>query len=450
MTDATVDKGWFGHPRGLSTLFFTEMWERLSYYGMRALLILYMVGLIRDDNAGLGFDQVKAATIYGTYTMLVYALALPGGIIADKWLGHYRAVFLGGAIIAVGHFCLAVQNNTFFFAGLGLIVVGTGLLKPNISTMVGSLYEEGDPRRDGGFSLFYMGINVGAALAPIVCGTLGQLLGWHWGFGAAGVGMVFGLIQYWYGRDRLQVALKRIEDRKRERSHEAQVTGQKGFTRQEWKRLGVIGVLFIFSTLFWAAFEQAGSSLNQFADIYTNTSVFGWEFPSTWFQSLNPLYIVMFAPLYSLAWVWLSKRGREPAAPMKFVWGMLLVGIGFLLLLPPSKMIASDSSVQVAAGWLVIVYLLHTLGELCLSPVSLSMVTKLAPQKIVGSMMGFWFLSYAAGNFISGQIARNFPASGDASMLVTMFSYVFYATFGAGLLLLFFTKPLTKMMGGIK
>jgi POT family proton-dependent oligopeptide transporter len=449
-TDESLDKGWFGHPKGLSTLFFTEMWERLSYYGMRALLILYMVGLVDDQNAGLGFDQRTAATIYGTYTMLVYALALPGGIIADRWLGHYRAVFIGGVIIALGHFSLAVQTHFFFFAGLGLIIIGTGLLKPNISTMVGSLYEEGDPRRDGGFSMFYMGINIGAALAPIVCGTLGQRVGWHYGFGAAGVGMVAGLIQYWFGRDRLKVALKRIEDRKAARTEEAAVTHQKGFTPQEWKRLGVIGVLFIFSTLFWAAFEQAGSSLNQFADQFTNTTVLGWDFPSTWFQSLNPIYIVLFAPLYSWLWVWLNNRNREPAAPMKFVWGMLLVGLGFLLLLPPSKMIASDNTVQVAAGWLVFVYLFHTLGELCLSPVSLSMVTKLAPQKIVGSMMGFWFLSYALGNFISGQIAGFFPSEGDASMLVTMFSYVFYATFGSGLLLLFFTKPLTRMMGGIK
>ena len=194
-TDESLDRGWFGHPKGLSTLFFTEMWERLSYYGMRALLILYMVGLVDDQNAGLGFDQRTAATIYGTYTMLVYALALPGGIIADKWLGHYRAVFISGSIIAIGHFCLAVQTHVFFFTGLGLIIIGTGLLKPNISTMVGSLYEVGDPRRDGGFSMFYMGINIGAALAPIVCGTLGQRVGWHYGFGAAGVGMVFGLIQ---------------------------------------------------------------------------------------------------------------------------------------------------------------------------------------------------------------------------------------------------------------
>ncbi len=468
MSDAALDKGWFGHPKGLSTLFFTEMWERLSYYGMRALLILYMTGLIDAENAGLGFSQRSAATIYGTYTMLVYALALPGGIIADKWLGQYKAVFIGAVIIAAGHFCLAVQSNTFFFTGLALIVLGTGLLKPNISTMVGSLYEEGDPRRDGGFSLFYMGINVGAFLAPLVCGTLGQrqftfagieMGGWHWGFAAAGVGMVFGVIQYWFGRNRLKTALDRIENRKSQQAQErkqeveeshGEVKGLFGFTPTEWQRLGVIGVLFIFSTLFWAAFEQAGSSLNQFADRYTNTSILGWDFPSTWFQSLNPLYIVIFAPIYSWMWVYLNKIKKEPAAPMKFTIGMLLVGIGFLVLVPAARMIANNPTVQVAAGWLTVTYLLHTLGELALSPVSLSMVTKLAPQKIVGSMMGVWFLSYALGNFISGQIAGFFPEGGDASVLPTIFMYVFYGTFGSGILLLFFTKPLTKMMGGIR
>lgn len=460
MTDATMDKGWFGHPKGLSTLFFTEMWERLSYYGMRALLILYMTAQVADKNAGLGFSVEKAGAIYGAYTALVYALALPGGIIADKWLGHYRAVFVGGVIIALGHFCLAFESMPFFYGGLALIILGTGLLKPNISTMVGSLYEQGDARRDGGFSLFYMGINVGAMIAPLVCGTLGQKIGWHWGFAAAGVGMCAGLVQYWYGRGRLQVALQRIETRKKEQvadkkepvaaaggPHGAgEQTGLWGFTGTEWKRLGVIGVLFIFSTLFWAAFEQAGSSLNLFADRFTRTNVFGWNFPTTWFQSLNPLYIVALAPIYSWLWFWLSKRNREPAAPMKFVLGMLLVGLGFLLILPAARYVQAAEGVQVAATWLVGVYLFHTLGELCLSPVSLSMVTKLAPQKIVGSMMGFWFLSYAAGNFISGYIAGFF----ESLPLVNLFGYVFLATFGSGILLLLFTRPLTRMMGGIK
>ena len=456
------------HPKGLSTLFFTEMWERLSYYGMRALLILYMAGLIDDQNGGLGFSQAKAATIYGVYTALVYAVALPGGIIADKWLGHYRAVFVGGVIITLGHFALAFHSVSMFYTGLALIIIGTGLLKPNISTMVGSLYEEGDARRDGGFSLFYMGINVGAFMAPFVCGTLGQKIGWHWGFAAAGVGMIGGLVQYWFGRQRLKVALDRISERKAatgdvqsEKAAAAGIeasTGPKtmGFTGVEWKRLGVIGVLFVFSTLFWAAFEQAGSSLNQFADTYTRMpSFFGWEMPSTWFQSLNPFYIVVFAPMYGALWVFLSKMNREPAAPMKFVLGMILVGVGFVIIIPAAKMLEANPGIQVGAFWLVFVYLFHTLGELCLSPVSLSMVTKLAPQKIVGSMMGFWFLSYSLGNFVSGQIARFFPAGEGAAALEsgimsTVFLYVSIATIGAGVVLLIFVKPLTKMMGGIK
>ncbi len=452
MSTAHAEKQWFGHPAGLSTLFFTEMWERLSYYGMRALLILYMTADMMSDNPGLGFTAERAATIYGTYTALVYALALPGGIIADRWLGHYRAVFIGGAIITLGHFALAIQTLPFFFGGLALIILGTGLLKPNISTMVGNLYEQGDARREGGFSLFYMGINVGAAAAPFVCGTLGQKVGWHWGFAAAGVGMVFGLIQYHFGRGRLESSIARIEankakeDKERAERKASGASASSGFTPQEWQRLGVIAVLFIFSTMFWAAFEQAGTSLNLFADRFTNTSVFGWSFPSTWFQSLNPLYIVIFAPLFSIFWVALDRRGKEPSAPMKFVWGMVLASLGFLLLLPAARYVQGGEGLTVGPQWLVGVYLFHTLGELCLSPVSLSMVTKLAPQKIVGSMMGFWFLSYALGNFVSGWIASFF----ERLPLEQIFGAVFIATFGAGLILLLMVKPLSKMMHGIK
>jgi POT family proton-dependent oligopeptide transporter len=450
-----LDHGWFGHPSGLSTLFFTEMWERLSYYGMRALLILYMTEATTAANPGLGFSVSNAGTIYGTYTFFVYFMALPGGIIADKWLGQFRAVIVGGALISLGQFLLVVGQIPTFYLGLFCIVTGTGLLKPNISTMVGSLYEEGDARRDGGFSIFYMGINVGAAIAPLLCGYLGQRIGWQYGFGAAGVGMIFGLIQYRIGKKRLLPSLERIEQRKIEKRAEAEKAGikqdggfialLKSFTGQEWKRMGVIGVLFIFSTLFWAAFEQAGTSLNLFADRMTNTNVFGWNFPTTWFQFVNPFYIIVFAPVYAKLWVWLDKRNREPAAPLKFVYGMLLVGLGFLLIMPAAKM-AQASGMQVSMFWLIGVYLLHTLGELSLSPVSLSMVTKLAPQRIVGSMMGIWFLSYALGNFIAGQVGGLF----ETLPLVKLFGAVFVATAGSGVILAIFVRPLTKMMGGIK
>lgn len=456
---AKMDRGWFGHPIGLSTLFFTEMWERMSYYGMRALLILYMTQATTDANPGLGIPVSNAGTIYGLYAFFVYFMALPGGIIADRWLGQFRAVIVGGVLISVGQFLLVVGLLPTFFAGLVCIVTGTGLLKPNISTMVGSLYEEGDPRRDGGFSLFYMGINIGAAIAPLLCGYLGQRIGWSWGFGAAGVGMIFGLIQYRLGRGRLLPSLERIEARRLEKKKEMEQKAAEGlikdaggfvgllrsFTPQEWKRIGVIGVLFVFSTLFWSAFEQAGTSLNLFADRMTNTTVFGWTFPTTWFQFFNPLYIIIFAPIYSRMWVWLNNMKREPAAPLKFVYGMMLVGLGFLLIVPAAKM-AQSSGLQVSMFWLIGVYLLHTLGELCLSPVSLSMVTKLAPQRIVGSMMGIWFLSYALGNLIAGQVGGLF----EALPLVKLFGAVFAATFGAGVVLAFFVRPLTRMMGGIR
>jgi POT family proton-dependent oligopeptide transporter len=451
---AAEDKhsGWFGQPAGLSTLFFTEMWERMSYYGMRALLILYMTEATTAANPGLGISVQSAGTIYGFYTFLVYFMALPGGIIADKWLGQYKAVIIGGILITVGQFLLVVGQIPTFYLGLACIVTGTGLLKPNISTMVGSLYEEGDARRDGGFSIFYMGINVGAAIAPFVCGTLGQNVGWKWGFIAAGFGMILGLIQYRLGKKRLLPSLERIEARQKATTDQSAVNKMgfmemlRSFTPQEWNRIGVIMVLFIFSTMFWAAFEQAGTSLNLFADRMTNTNVFGWNFPTTWFQFVNPFYIIVFAPVYAKLWVLLDRRGKEPAAPLKFVYGMLLVGLGFLLILPAASKAQASEGVQVSMFWLIGVYLLHTLGELSLSPVSLSMVTKLAPQRVVGSMMGIWFLSYALGNLISGQIGGLF----ETLPLVKLFGIVFLCTFGAGLVLLVFVKPLTRMMGGIK
>ncbi|HER19775.1 MAG TPA: MFS transporter, partial [Chromatiales bacterium] len=427
-----LDRAWFGHPAGLSTCFFTEMWERMSYYGMRALLILYMTEATTSLNPGMGFDVQTAGTIYGFYTFFVYFMALPGGIIADKWLGQYRTVAVGGFLIVGGQFLLAVGQVPTFFAGLVCIVTGTGLLKPNISTMVGSLYPEGDARRDGGFSIFYMGINVGAAIAPLVCGTLGQKVGWGWGFAAAGFGMILGLIQYRFGKKRLLPSLERIAAQHRAKEEQMRGDGEqktgfmelmRSFTPQEWKRMGVIMVLFVFSVMFWAAFEQAGTSLNLFADRMTNTNVLGWNFPTTWFQFINPFYIIVFAPIYAKLWVWLDRRDKEPAAPLKFVYGMILVGLGFLLILPAASK-AQDSGMQVSMFWLIGVYLLHTLGELSLSPVSLSMVTKLAPQRIVGSMMGIWFLSYALGNLIAGSVGGLF----ETLPLVKLFGTVFVCT----------------------
>ena len=472
------------------TLFFTEMWERFSYYGMRALLILYLAA--PESAGGPGFSIPTAALIYGIYTFGVYATGIPGGWIADRFLGQYKAVLYGGVLITAGHFSMAMPGMAFFFLGLGLIIVGTGLLKTNVSTMVGSLYEDDDPRRDGGFSIFYMGINLGAFLAPLIIGTIGQKVGWHYGFAAAGVGMVAGLIQYVLGKGKLQAGLDRIAARKEDATYGepsmrpialgvggavvgyvAATLGGAGIGMQvmvslvgmfigglagylsdqdlepdEWKRIRAILMLFIFSTLFWAAFEQAGSSLNLFADKVTNLSAFGYVFPSTWFQSLNALFIMMLAPVFAGLWVWLAARNKEPSSPGKFVFGLIFVGLGFLLLVPPSIASGYDGTVNtndVSSGWLFGVYLIHTIGELCLSPVGLSMVTKLAPRTMVGSMMGVWFLSVAIGNFIGGYTAGFFETL-DLSQL---FGSVAATTIGAGVILIFLVKPIKRMMVGV-
>ena len=435
---------WASHPAGLSTLFFTEMWERFSYYGMRALLILYLTAGIAQG--GMGLSTENAASIYGWYTFAALASSIPGGFVADRLLGQYRSVVLGGVLIAMGHFSLAVDDVRMFYLGLILIVLGTGLLKPNISTMVGSLYEPGDPRRDGGFSIFYMGINVGAMVAPLVCGTLGQRVGWHWGFGAAGVGMTLGVIQYVLGRARLRSALERI-DRSRNPSEPKEnpgTTSEPAFTRSEWSRIAVIGILFVFSTIFWAAFEQAGSTLNLFADELSRNSLLGFAFPSTWYQSLNSLFLIILAPAFSALWVSLANRNREPSSPAKFSLGLLFVGLGFLLLVP-GAILSGSEKLLVSPLWLTWVYFLHTVGELCLSPVGLSVVTKLAPPRIVGSMMGVWFLSIAFGNKLGGWVAGFF----ETLPLPQLFGSVFLTTTVAALILALLVRSTVRMMGGV-
>jgi len=433
----------FGHPMGLYTLFGTEMFERFSYYGMRALLILYMAAPLTAH--GLGFTTEKSASIYGWYTFGVYAMSVPGGWLADKFLGLYRAVFIGGVIIALGHFSMAFPSTNMFFLGLGLIVLGTGLLKPNVSSLVGTLYSKDDSRRDAGFSIFYMGINLGAFIAPLICGYLGQKVNWHWGFAAAGVGMTLGLIQYALGRKYVVGAEAPHTDTESVRDHdtaETQAPVVQKLTTEEWKRLSVIGILFIFATLFWAAFEQAGSSLNLFADRYTRLSVFGWTFPSSWFQSEQPLFIIMFAPIFAAIWLRLGRR--EPSSPTKFVYGLVFVGLGFLLLVPAAR-IAQANGVRVSPAWLTGLYLLHTFGELCLSPVALSMVTKLSPPRMVGLMMGVWFWTLALGNKLGGYTASFF----DKLPLPSLFGAVAATTIGAGLLLIILVPAIRRLMGGV-
>ena len=423
-------KEWLGHPRGLSVLFFTEMWERFSYYGMRSLLILFMIAPLAGG--GLGFSTQRAAWIYGTYTMAVYALSIPGGWIADRLIGHYRAVLTGGCLIAAGHFSMAIPRIETFFFGLTLIVFGTGMLKPNVSTLVGSLYTPEDQRRDSGFSIFYMGINIGAMSSPLICGWLGQRVNWHAGFAAAGVGMLLGLTQYVLGRRWLKSALPTRGEKVREAE-------ARGLTRDEWRRVGAILALFIFTILFWGAFEQAGSTLTLFADRHTRLSILGWSFPSSWFQSEQPLFVIALAPVF--AWLWIRLGRREPSSATKFSLGLILVGAGYFVIVPAAFM-AQSQHLRVSPGWLTALYLLHTLGELCLSPVGLSLVTKVAPRQIVGLLMGFWFLATAIGNFLAGWVA----GFADKVPLGRLFAINCAVVVGAGALLPLVMRPFRMIL----
>jgi POT family proton-dependent oligopeptide transporter len=485
-----LDRGGIaGHPRGLTTLFFTELWERFSYYGMRALLILFMTAPAAAG--GLAFDAKRAGAIYGLYTFSVYFTAIPGGWIADRLLGLRRAVLVGAILIACGHYALFFMGTggaTFFYGGLVLIALGTGLLKPNISSIVGQLYGPEDQRRDAGFSIFYMGINIGAAFSPLICGWLGQKVGWHWGFGAAALGMTLGIVQYVVGGKRLgQAGLLRERPAQPVRQwsivlgmvlltaaalyylfdYKLLLVGVVSLAFFAWllkqtrdglekKRVLAVFVLFLFATIFWSGFEQAGSSLNLFGDRITRNTIFGWEFPSSWLQSVNAMFLWMLAPVFALLWM---KLGRaEPSSPAKFAYGLLFVGLGFLVVA-----IAARMSPPVAAGipvtaetklpadalvsptWLIVVYLLHTVGELCLSPVGLSAVTKLAPERLVGSMMGVWFLSIALGNMVGGEVSRYF----ETFALPNLFGAVFLTTTGAALLLALLVAPIRRLMGGV-
>ncbi len=436
MEASAAQKQWFGHPRGLATLFFTEMWERYSYYGMRALLFLYMVGSVQQP--GLGFDEIRAGAIYGWYTFSVYATGLLGGIIADRWLGHYRSVLIGGIIIALGHFSMAVPALPFFYTGLALIVIGTGLLKPNVSTLVGSLYRRDDPRRDAGFSLFYMGINIGAFFAPFVTGYLGQKINWHIGFAAAGVGMVFGVIQYIAGKKYLVPA----EPEVRLVEEHPEAAAKVPLTRTDWMRLSVIGILFFFGIIFWAGYEQAGTSLNLFADRATRLTVFGWQFPSTWFQSVAPLCVMIFAPIFAFLWLRLGRY--EPSSPAKFTLGLVFLSLSYLLIFQSARFYET-THMRVSPWWLIGMYMLQTFGEISLYPTGMSMVTKLSPPHLVGLLMGVYFLSLAFGNKVAGWVA---------GFLTDMtFSQVFWIAFVtsgiAALILMMLVKPIRKLMGGV-
>jgi POT family proton-dependent oligopeptide transporter len=446
VSDAT-DRGFFGHPRGLSTLFFTEMWERFSYYGMRAFLILYMVAPVAAG--GLGFTDARAASIYGTYTGSAWAASILGGLLADRLLGQYRTVLVGGIIIAAGHFTLAFKSLPSFYAGLALIVMGTGCLKPNVSTLVGSLYPRGDARRDAGFSIFYMGINLGATLGPLIAGYLAQNVNWHIGFACAGVGMTFGLIQYVLGRERLDAGISRLGHTPTPPTVDtpvAQRTTQTGraFSADEWKRIAAIVFFFAAAVIFWGAYEQAGSTLNLFADRYTRLEIFGLRFPSSWFQSVQPIFVIILAPVFG--WLWVRLGPYEPSVPAKFALGLLFMGLAFAVLIPAGTMAQSGEGIRVSPWFLVWSYFISELGELCVSPIGLSAVTKLAPLRIVGLMMGVWFLSNAFGNKLAGWAAGFF----STVPLRTLFFDVTVVLLIASGVMFVLVRPIKSLMTGIR
>jgi POT family proton-dependent oligopeptide transporter len=431
---APPEAGWFGHPRGLSTLFFTEMWERFSYYGMRGFLILYMV-------KALGFTDPHAGAVYGNYVGSVWLAAIFGGIIADRWLGHYKSVLIGGTIIALGHFTLALHALPFFYAGLSLIVIGTGLLKPNVSTLVGSLYTEGDERRDAGFSIFYMGINLGALLGPVIAGRLAEGVDWHLGFACAGVGMTLGLVQYVLGRNRLQPAIARLAARPQPAAT-GPATGSEGFTAADWKRMAAVVVFFLFASFFWGAYEQAGSTLNLFADRYVRLELLGIKLYASWFVSIQAAFVILLSPIF--AWLWVRLGPRQPSSPAKFALALLFVGLAFVLLMPAGAI--AQGGVKVSPLWLVVAYFIEELGELCLSPVGLSVVTKLAPRRVVGLFMGVFFLSNALGNKLAGWSAGFI----STTPLPTLFGATAAVTLGAAGVMFVLIKPVQRLMGGVR
>ncbi|MDA1184272.1 MAG: peptide MFS transporter [Acidobacteria bacterium] len=496
------DATFFGHPRGLSTLFFTEMWERFSYYGMRALLILFMTAA--PAVGGLGYDAGTAGSVYGLYTFGVYALALPGGWIADRLIGQRRAVLYGGVLIALGHYCLAVPFMPTFYAGLLLIVVGTGLLKPNISAIVGDLYQEDWAKRDAGFSIFYMGINLGGLFGPLVCSWLGEpragatWVNWHYGFGAAGVGMTLALIQYVAGQRHLRGA----GELKQDATQPGQVDrawcqfyaglgavialGAAGWALSrtgtfsmadvaesvfyvvaalfliyfavvilfvardtvERQRLTVCFLLCLGAAMFWSGFEQAGSALNLFTRDLTDRTLFGTEITAGALQSVNPILIIILAPLVGMTWVGLGSR--NPSMAVKFGLGLVLLAVGFLVMAWASMSLVDG---KVGMQWLVATYFFHTVGELCLSPVGLSSMTKLAPSRLVGQMMGTWFMGAAIGNLVAGLVTRFLPQTETVEAAVAngvqLFGTVAVVAGATGLVFMLFSGPIRRMQAGV-
>lgn len=489
---AVTEKTFFGQPRGLATLFMTEMWERFSYYGMRAILVLYLIAPpdgVSPPGPGLGLSVAVAAAIYGSYSSLVYLLPVAGGWIADRLTGPRRAVLIGGIIIATGHFSMAIPAQAMFWVGLLLIAVGTGLLKPNISAIVGDLYTPEDTRRDGGFSIFYMGINLGAFLAPLVVGFLADNYNWHIGFLAAGIGMVFGLIQYVLGGKNLGTAGKAVPRPAERKDLErvgligagavvaiiamvginavffgfdvdditvmftivviaiaviyfVRLFRSKQLTGLDKERIRAFLYLFIAAAVFWALYDQSGSTLNAFAEKFTDTDIGSWAMPVSWLQSLNPIFIIIFAPIFAAMWTALANRA--PSTPMKFAIALFGVGLSFVIMIPPA--LAADDGQQSAIWWLVAVYLVQTWSELLLSPNGLSVTTKLAPVGLLSQMLALWFLAQAVGDSIGGQLVRLTDTLGFGGY----FALLGFGTMAAGAVFLIFVRKIRALMEGVR
>lgn len=465
-------------PAALVTLFFTEMWERFSYYGMRALLVLYLVN-------SAGYARADALALYATYTGLVYLSPILGGYIADRYLGYRKSILTGGLIMMLGHFAMAVPSLLHY--ALGLLVIGNGFFKPNIATFLGTFYGENDSRRDGGFTIFYMGINLGAFISPLVAGSLGERLGWDWGFASAGVGMAFGLIQFWLGRNRL--------------AHEGYPPGRQSFVwrdgldillisgfsiallwaifcvwpmmapliqaapiflrvllplgilvalltnvhRQDGKeameRVLAIIILCTFVIAFWMGFEQAGGTMSLFADTETDRHLLGWEIPASYFQAINPLVILLLGPVFSASWQRLDNSRFRLPTPAKMAVGMIILGLGFVLLYIAQQL--AEKQGTVGPLWLVGVYFLHTVGELCLSPIGLSMITKLAPLRVAGLLMGIWYFASGIANYLAGMLESLLVTSG-----VPLYGFLVASSIGTGVLLLALTPIIGKWMHG--
>jgi POT family proton-dependent oligopeptide transporter len=491
---ATVSQG---HPTALYILFLTEMWERFSYYGMRAILFLYMIA--GADKNGMGLGDAEAGAIYGLYTASVYLLSLPGGWLADNVLGQKKSIWYGGIVIMLGHIILAIQgSNALFFSGLAVVAFGTGLLKPNISSIVGELYPEGGARRDAGFSIFYMGINLGGAIGMLTVGYLGEKVDWHTGFGAAAVAMFLGLVIFRtlgarylkpYGELKPK-PMPAAKNGKQSRLgyvfagmafvlltllqlsnviniftamglakamgliivliaglYFAYILVAGGLTPEEKKRVWVMLAFFLAASLFWAAYEQGGSTLNAFSERHTNRNLLGWEVPASWLQFFQSAFVIVLAPVMAAIWLNLGKRGQNPPAPVKFGIGLIILGLGFLVMYQAAQYVVAGS--KVSMGWLTTTFLLSVLGELCISPVGLSFYTKLSPPRYMSQFMGIWFVASSLGNLIAGLFSGLFEKD-NFQQMPQLFLFVVVFTAGFGLLMLILNKPLKKWMGGVE